>query len=348
LSTADRTGNPRAALNRAIAQTVPDGFPRSRESSAFDEGAELALMFKAQPDDIPSDFMGSAIRTPRLVRPKVSILMCAFNEQQRIAQAIHEILRTTYPCDIELIVVDDGSTDATATIVEQFDDPRIILHRHAENEGKGAALLSASRLATGTHILPFDADLEYSSEDIPRLIQPIIKRRYDVVYGVRLFGFNTVYQSYRYAIGNRLLTTIANILFDANLSDLHTCLKLVPLDLFRSLSLSENGFGLDTELTASLLRLGIRPFEVPVSYYSRSHAQGKKINWRDAFACLRVLGRVRMTRRKRLRQPATEEQPSGQRSLGAPGGRARHELPNLTAFNGGGQTSEEASAAATG
>lgn len=168
------------------------------------------------------------------------------------------------------------------------------------------------------------------------------------MYGVRLFGFNTVYQSYRYAVGNRLLTTIANVLFDANLSDLHTCLKLVPADLFKNLALRENGFGLDTELSASLLRLGIRPFEVPVSYYSRSHAQGKKINWRDAFECVRVLLRVRVTRRKRLCPSAPGDLPGGQRSATAPGGWARHDLPNLTAFNGGGQTSEEASAAAAG
>lgn len=170
------------------------------------------------------------------------------------------------------------------------------------------------------------------------------------MYGVRLFGFNTVYQSYRYALGNRLLTTLANILFDANLSDLHTCLKLVPLDLFRKLTLRESGFGLDTELTASLLRLGIRPFEVPVSYYSRSHAQGKKINWRDAFACLGILFRVRMTRLKRLCPAVAEEPQSDQRSPEAAAGRARHdrhELPNLAAFNSG-QTGEEASAAATG
>lgn len=226
--------------------------------------------------------------------------MCAFNEGQRIEKAISEVLLTSYPCDIELIVVDDGSTDDTALIAETFSDPRLIVHRHAKNMGKGSALLTASALATGTHILPFDADLEYSSEDIPRMINPIIKRGYDVVYGARIFGFNTVYQSYRYAAGNRFLTKIANILFDASISDLHTCLKLVPLSLFRRLELRERGFGLDTELTASLLRLGVRPFEVPISYYSRSHAQGKKINWRDAFACLTILLKVRMRRRSRL------------------------------------------------
>jgi dolichol-phosphate hexosyltransferase len=339
LSGTDRigTGNP------AVAQTAPDGFARLRQSATDEHDENTGSVLR------PS-FTPHSATTHGSPHPKISILMCAYNEQQRIGQAIQELLSTPYPCAIELIVVDDGSTDATALIVEQFADPRIILHRHAENRGKGAALRTASQLATGTHILPFDADLEYSSEDIPRVIEPIMKRRYEVVYGVRLFGFNTVYQSYRYAMGNRFLTRAVNILFDANLSDLHTCLKLVPLDLFKSLTLRESGFGLDTELTASLLRLGIRPFEVPVSYYSRSHLQGKKINWRDAFACVAILLRVRMARLKRLSPSAAQER-SKRRE--AAGGRVRPELPNVAglngaAFNGGGQTSEEANAVATG
>jgi glycosyltransferase involved in cell wall biosynthesis len=242
----------------------------------------------------------TADMAPETAPLKVSILMCAFNEQQRITQAIREVLCTTYPCPIELIVIDDGSTDATALLAERINDPRLIVHRHSENRGKGAALRTASSLATGTYILPFDADLEYSPEDIPKLINPIIKRRCSVVYGARLFGFNTVYQSYRYALGNRFMTRMASVLFDANLSDLHTCLKLVPLALFRRLALRETRFGLDTELTATLLRLGIRPFEVPISYYSRSHAEGKKINWRDALACIAILFKVRVRRRRRL------------------------------------------------
>ena len=196
---------------------------------------------------------------PDTVPIKLSILMCAYNEERTIARAVREVLTANYTCDIELIIVDDGSTDATPTLLTQVNDPRVTVHRHPDNQGKGAALLSAVSLASGTHILPFDADLEYSPDDITRVVFPVLKGRCEVVYGARIFGFNTVYHSYKYAVGNRFLTRIANILFDAYLSDLHTCLKLIPLSMFKSLNLSESGFGLDTEVTALLLKAEHRP-----------------------------------------------------------------------------------------
>jgi dolichol-phosphate hexosyltransferase len=225
---------------------------------------------------------------------KLSILISAYNEEDTIARVIQDVLQVNMPCGFELIVVDDGSTDKTSMILSELNDDRMIVFRHSTNRGKGAALRSAASLATGTHILPFDADLEYLAEDIPRMLEPVLKGRCSVVYGTRLFGCNTVYQSFRYAAGNRLLTRMANILYDSSLSDLHTCLKLMPLAIMRSFELSEEGFGLDTELTALLLRNGIRPFEVPVSYYSRSRAQGKKIRSRDAITCAWILLRVRL------------------------------------------------------
>jgi hypothetical protein len=246
---------------------------------------------------------------------KLSILMPAFNEEATIVRAVAEILTTDYPCAIELIVVDDGSTDSTGALLSQMYDERLIVHRHAVNQGKGAALRSALALASGTHMLPFDADLEYAAEDIPRLVEPVLAGRCSIVYGARLFGCNTVYQTYRYALGNRLLTRIANILFNAYLSDLHTCLKMLPLSMLKGLNLKEKGFGLDTEITALLLRQGLRPFEVPVRYYSRSHAQGKKITWRDAVICAWILCRVRINGKsgiKAAKQVSPEAQRSGQ------------------------------------
>jgi hypothetical protein len=227
---------------------------------------------------------------------KLSILMSVYNEERTIVRAVDEVLGAVYPCDIELIVVDDGSTDRTPMLLDQVNDRRVIVHHHLANRGKGAALLTALSLAAGTHGVPFDADLEYSAEDIPRMLGPVLQGRCNVVFGARLFGCNTVYRSYRYAAGNRVLTRMANILFDACLSDLHTCLKLMPLPVLRSLDLREAGFGLDTEATALLLKRGIRPFEVPVSYYGRSHAEGKKITWRDGIACAWILLRVRLGR----------------------------------------------------
>ena len=264
------------------------------------------------------------------MQPKLSILMCAYNEEQTIARAVRGVLEMSYPCDIELIVVDDGSTDDTATLIAQISDPRVAVRHHPRNRGKGAALITATSIATGTYILPFDADLEYAPEDIPKMLAPVLQGRTHVVYGVRLFGYHTVYQSYRYAAGNRLLTTIANLLFNAYLSDLHTCLKLMPLDVFKSLGLSENGFGLDTELTASLLRHGIRPFEVPVSYYGRSRVEGKKITWRDALRCLWILLRVRAAPGSRL--PPVAGVPADPLRA-SPGETARGDLAYVSAFD---------------
>lgn len=240
----------------------------------------------------------------RPVPVKLSILMAAYNEERTIMRVVHGILQASFPCEVELIVVDDGSADATPDLLKEIDDPRVIVHRHAKNSGKGASILTAASLATGTHMIPFDADMEYAPEDIAGMLVPVIKGRADVVYGVRLFGCNTVYQSYRYAVGNKVMTHFANILYNSALNDMHTCLKLIPLPLMRSLNLTETGFGLDTQVTARLLLSGVRPFEVPVSYYSRSHEQGKKINWRDAVRCLWILIRTRIAGQKRVKAKA--------------------------------------------
>jgi glycosyltransferase involved in cell wall biosynthesis len=225
--------------------------------------------------------------------------MPVHNEEPTVLRAIGEVLQTDFGHPLELIVVDDGSTDGTALLLSQLDDPRVIVYRHPTNLGKGGAVLTGAGLATGSHLVVFDADCEYRAADLARMLEPIALGHVDVVYGTRLLGMNTVFQSYRYALGNRVTTLAANIMFDANITDLHTCLKMLPLPLFRQLHLTQCGFGLDTEISAELLRRGHRPFEVPVSYMGRSHAQGKKLTWRDGFNCLAVLGRVRLRARVR-------------------------------------------------
>jgi glycosyltransferase involved in cell wall biosynthesis len=227
---------------------------------------------------------------------KLSIIILTHNDEATIVQAIDEVLNVDYPCAIELIAVDDASTDGTWYLLSSAGAGRVTMHRHEMHQGKGAALRTAVSLATGSYVIPFDADRQYSAADIPRVLAPVLAGRCSVVYGTRLFGCNTVYQSYWHALGNRMLTRLANLLFGSYLSDLHTCFKLMPSALLRELPIGPQGRGLDTELTALLLKRGIRPFEVPVSYYSRSVAQGKKITWRDGMACLRVLLRIRVQR----------------------------------------------------
>ena len=224
----------------------------------------------------------------------LSVVMPVHNEERTIERAISEILELKLGHRFELIVVDDGSSDRTPDLLQRIDDPRVFLRRHDVNLGKGAAVLNGATSATGSHMVVFDADHEYRASDLVRMFEPIVEGRAEVVFGTRVFGMYTLFPSFSYALGNRATTFAANLLFGAYLTDLHTCLKMFPVPLFRQLKLNHVGFGLDSEIAGELLRRGFRPFEVPVTYIGRSHAQGKQITWRDGFDCLAVLGRVRL------------------------------------------------------
>jgi|HubBroStandDraft_3_1064219.scaffolds.fasta_scaffold00520_5 glycosyltransferase involved in cell wall biosynthesis len=250
------------------------------------------IAFQPQPD---TENLGSAARSwPAAVALKLSILLAVHNQEATIAQAISDILNVDYPCAIQLIVVDDGSTDGTYELLAQIGDDRVAVFRHRVPRGKSAALRTASDLATGSYLLAFDGGPEYSAEDIPRMLRPVLAGRCQVVYGARLPGHNTLYRSRRRVRGNRLLTLLANVLFDACVTDLHTGFKLMPKAIFDELVLRERGVGLDTEMTALLLKRGVRPFEVPVSYYGGPASTAKEISWRQAAACVRILLRVRL------------------------------------------------------
>jgi glycosyltransferase involved in cell wall biosynthesis len=225
---------------------------------------------------------------------KLSVLMPVYNEARTVELAAKRLLDVTFPCEVELVVCDDGSTDGTSDIVSALatTDPRVIAAWHEHNRGKGAAVRTAASHATGDFLLIYDADLEYPPEQIPKLLEPVLAGEAQVVYGTRVFGGTSAY-TYWYVLGNRAVTTAANVLFNAYITDLSTCFKLLPLPLYRELAIKENGFGADPELTGKLLKRGIRPFEIPITYRSRTRAEGKKITWRHGFEALAVLLKVR-------------------------------------------------------
>lgn len=226
---------------------------------------------------------------------KLSILMPVYNEEGRLAEALKRALAVDYPCEIELVVVDDGSQDRTLEILHQADDSRIRVISHERNQGKGAAITTAVQNATGEYMVILDADLEYDPTDIPRLLAPVLERRTDVVYGNRTFGSHSSF-SFWYVMGNKAVTTAANVLYNCYLGDLETCFKLMPIALYRSLDVHSRGFGMEAEVTGKLLRRRIRPYEVPISYHARSRQEGKKITWRDGVQALWILGRERVRR----------------------------------------------------
>jgi glycosyltransferase involved in cell wall biosynthesis len=226
---------------------------------------------------------------------KLSILMPVYNEEARLAEALKQALDTSYPCEVELVVVDDGSRDGTRGILAGADDARLRVVLHERNQGKGAAIKTAAQHATGEYVVILDADLEYDPQDIPRLLAPVLDQRATVVYGNRTFGSHSSF-SFWYVMGNKAVTTAANILFNCYIGDLETCFKLMPLDLYRSLQIRSKGFGMEAEVTGKLLRNGYRPFELPISYRARSREEGKKITWRDGVEALWILLRERVRR----------------------------------------------------
>lgn len=227
---------------------------------------------------------------------KLSILMPVYNEEAHVVEALKQTLAVDYPCDVELVVVDDGSRDRTGEALNGIDDPRIRVVTHPRNKGKGAAIRTAAEQATGDYVIILDADLEYDPQDIPKLMAPVLDGRARVVYGNRIFGAHTAY-SFWYVMGNKAITTAANVFYNSYLGDLETCFKLMPASLFRSLEIRSRGFGIEAEITAKLLRRRIKPYEVPISYRARSRDEGKKITWRDGVEALWILGRERVRRR---------------------------------------------------
>ena len=231
---------------------------------------------------------------------KLSVLVPVFNEAATVTAALKRILDVDYPVEVEVVVVDDGSSDATASLLAAVDDARVRVISHAVNQGKGAAIRTAAGQATGDYLIICDADLEYAPEEIPKLLAPVLAGEATIVYGTRTFGSHTAY-SFWYVLGNKAVTMYANVVYDCWISDLETCFKLMPLPLYRELDVRSAGFGMEAEVTGKLLVRGHRPYEVPISYRARSREDGKKLTWKDGVEALWILSRVRVAGRGHAR-----------------------------------------------
>ncbi|MGH2764932.1 MAG: glycosyltransferase family 2 protein [Actinomycetota bacterium] len=227
----------------------------------------------------------------------LTIVMPVYNERATLRPAIERLVKTDLPLPVELVVVDDGSADGSLETVADLADPgRVRLIRHLRNRGKGGAIRTGIEVARGDVLTVLDADLEYDPADLAGLLEPILDDDARVVYGTRAFGAHTAY-SFWYVVGNKLVNLWASFLFDTWLSDVYTCLKMAPTELWRAVDLRAVGFGVEAETTGKFLSRGEQIFEVPISYRARSREEGKKIRPADGLRALWILLRIRMAGR---------------------------------------------------
>lgn len=219
---------------------------------------------------------------------KVSIVMPVYNEKATIQEILRRV-RAAPLNEKEILCIDDCSTDGTREIlIEEAEKGDIVLLQHQRNLGKGAAVRTGLSQVKGDIVIIQDADLEYDPEDYPKLLKPILSGRAKVVYGSRFLGEHKA-MYFWHAVGNNLLTLLVNILFDSTLTDMETGYKVFTADIAKNLKLDSPRWGFDPELTAKILKMGHRIYEVPISYAGREHFEGKKIRWTDGFTILLTL-----------------------------------------------------------
>jgi glycosyltransferase involved in cell wall biosynthesis len=222
---------------------------------------------------------------------RLSVVIPAYNEHATVQELLGRVARAPLPSgvEIEMVVVDDGSKDGTRELLRELaaaGEPPFRLIEHAVNQGKGAAIRSGFLAASGEVMLVQDADLEYDPTDYPRLLAPILAGEADVVYGSRFLGGPHRVLFFWHSVGNRLLTTLSNMLTDVNLSDMETCYKVFRREVLDPATLQSNRFGIEPELTARFAKHGARIYEVPITYRGRTYAEGKKIGWKDGFSAI--------------------------------------------------------------
>ena len=229
---------------------------------------------------------------------KLSIVIPCYNEVRTIRQIVDRV-RAAPVAEREIIIVDDCSRDGTRDLLRTEIAPLVdkVLF-HEVNQGKGAALRTGFRAATGDVVVVQDADLEYDPQDYPRLLQPILEGKADVVFGSRFQGgqpHRVVY--FWHMVGNKFLTLLSNMATNINLTDMETCYKVFRREVLQRIEIEENRFGFEPEITAKVARLGVVIYEVGISYYGRTYAEGKKIGWRDGFRALWAIAKYNLLRR---------------------------------------------------
>ena len=229
---------------------------------------------------------------------KLSIIIPVFNEQVLAPLLLERVEQAVLPEGVtrEVVLIDDCSTDGTRDWLKELNDtrPDLIVRLHERNQGKGAALRTGFAAATGDAIIVQDADLEYDPREYAALLEPLLDGRADVVFGTRFLGHTHRVLYYWHSVGNWLLTMLSNMLSNINMTDMECCYKLFKADVLRQVRLQEDRFGFEPEVTAKVARLGVRIYEVPVSYSGRTYAEGKKINWRDGVSALRCILRYNL------------------------------------------------------
>jgi glycosyltransferase involved in cell wall biosynthesis len=229
--------------------------------------------------------------------PTLSVVIPAYNEAATIAELIERVRKAPVDTSMEIVVVDDASTDHTGRILERLEaegngDLRLI--KHAMNRGKGAAIRTGFRESRGDIILIQDADLEYDPRDYPLLLEPILANQADVVFGNRFHGGPHRVLYFWHYVGNRFLTLLTNVMTGLNLSDMEVGYKVFRAEIVRQLRLRSDRFGIEPEITIKVAQLGCRVYEVPIRYHGRTYEEGKKITWRDGMAALGHIVRYRL------------------------------------------------------